>query len=57
MNSPQNIHGKQVTHKNKHYKDGIAFHITPCGDVSYFSETYNKWMPSEFTPIDKLVKV
>lgn len=40
--------GKKVTHKNKFYKNGVKFHKKDDGKLLYFSDTYNKWVPSEF---------
>lgn len=53
----KNIQGKEVTHRNKNYIDGIKFHKDKNGDIFYFSDTYNRWMPSTFTPIDSLAAI
>ncbi len=51
------IQGKEVTHKNKHYDNGVKFHKKENGDFLYFSNTYEKWMDNELTPRNKLVPV
>ena len=40
--------GKKVTHKNKFYENGVKYHKNDDGKFLYFSETYGRWMPSEF---------
>lgn len=49
--------GKKVTHKNKFYENGAKFHISLEGIIYYFSDTYNKWMISNFTSVNNLVKI
>lgn len=51
------LQGKKVTHKNKHYENGVKFHKSGDGSLEYFSYTYDRWMPCEFTPEGNLTKL
>ncbi len=51
------LQGRKVTHKNKYYNDGVKFHKRTDGGFDYFSKTYNRWVPSIFTPECKLIEI